>query len=88
MYKKIAFVLGVVLLPSAVFAGDGSGKSIEFAGIPVEFILFGLTLLGIALMHKHVLKVALSGLAAVLLLKIGFCSSILAIICRKNGRCC
>ncbi|MBP8249824.1 MAG: hypothetical protein KAX72_06950 [Chitinophagales bacterium] len=72
MYKKIAFVLGVVLLPSAVFAGDGSGKSIDFAGIPVEFILFGLTLLGIALMHKHVLKVALSGLAAVLLLKIGF----------------
>ena len=72
MYKKIAFVLGVLLLPLAVFAGDGSGKSIDFAGIPVEFILFGLTLLGIALMHKHVLKVALSGLAAVLLLKIGF----------------
>ena len=86
MYKKIAFVLGVVLLPSAVFAGDGSGKSIDFAGIPVEFILFGLTLLGIALMHKHVLKVALSGLPS-FCSKLDFCSSILAIICRKNGRC-
>ena len=39
------------------------------AGIPAPFILFALTLLGIALFHHHTLKVALTGLAAVLLYK-------------------
>jgi hypothetical protein len=34
-------------------------------GIPVDFILFGLTLLGVALFHRHTLPVALAGLAAI-----------------------
>ena len=34
-------------------------------GIPMDFILFALTLLGIALLHRHTLAVALTGLAAV-----------------------
>ncbi|HMT30770.1 MAG TPA: citrate transporter, partial [Bacteroidia bacterium] len=41
-------------------------------GIPVEFILFGLTLLGVALFHNHTLKVALTGLVAVLIYKEAF----------------
>ena len=32
--------------------------------IPIEFVLFGLTLVGVALFHRHVLVVALLGLAA------------------------
>ena len=32
-------------------------------GIPVDFILFALTLLGVALFHNHTLQVALTGLA-------------------------
>src|SRR6187200_2403951 len=43
-----------------------------FFGIPVEFILFGLTLLGVALFHHHTLAVALTGLAAVAVYKIAF----------------
>ena len=35
------------------------------AGIPVEFILFALTLLGVALFHHHTLAVALTGLAVI-----------------------
>jgi Na+/H+ antiporter NhaD/arsenite permease-like protein len=35
-------------------------------GIPVDFILFALTLLGVALYHHHTLKVALTGLAVIL----------------------
>ena len=31
-------------------------------GIPVDFILFALTLLGVALFHHHTLQVALIGL--------------------------
>jgi Na+/H+ antiporter NhaD/arsenite permease-like protein len=41
-------------------------------GIPVDFILFALTLLGVALFHHHTLKVALTGLAVITLYKLGF----------------
>lgn len=41
-------------------------------GIPIEFILFALTLLGVALFHHHTLRVALIGLAAVVLYKTAF----------------
>jgi len=41
-------------------------------GIPVDFILFGLTLLGVAVFHRHTLQVALIGLAAITLYKVGF----------------
>jgi Na+/H+ antiporter NhaD/arsenite permease-like protein len=41
-------------------------------GIPVDFILFALTLLGVAVFHHHTLQVALTGLAAVALYKIIF----------------
>src|SRR4051812_34459831 len=41
-------------------------------GIPVEFILFALTLLGVALFHRHTLYVALAGLAAVTVYKLAF----------------
>jgi len=38
--------------------------------MPVEFILFALTLLGVALWHRHALAVALAGLLAISLYKI------------------
>jgi Na+/H+ antiporter NhaD/arsenite permease-like protein len=41
-------------------------------GIPVDFILFGLTLLGVALFHHHTLAVALSGLIAIVGYKLAF----------------
>jgi Na+/H+ antiporter NhaD/arsenite permease-like protein len=41
-------------------------------GIPVDFILFGLTLLGVALFHHHTLPVALGGLVAIIIYKVAF----------------
>jgi Na+/H+ antiporter NhaD/arsenite permease-like protein len=41
-------------------------------GIPVDFILFGLTLVGVAIFHHRTLEVALAGLAAVVLYKLAF----------------
>jgi Na+/H+ antiporter NhaD/arsenite permease-like protein len=38
-------------------------------GIPIEFVLFGLTLLGVAVLHRHSLGVALTGLAVILIFK-------------------
>ncbi len=40
--------------------------------VPVDFILFALTLLGVALFHRYTLQVALAGLAVVTLYKLGF----------------
>jgi Na+/H+ antiporter NhaD/arsenite permease-like protein len=42
------------------------------AGIPVDFILFALTLAGVAVFHHHTLAVALTGLAVITLFKLGF----------------
>lgn len=41
-------------------------------GIPLEFLLFAATLLGVAVFHHHTLTVALTGLASILLYKLGF----------------
>ena len=40
--------------------------------IPVDFVLFGLTLVGVALFHRYVLQVALIGLAVIIVYKLGF----------------
>jgi Na+/H+ antiporter NhaD/arsenite permease-like protein len=42
------------------------------ASVPVDFILFGLTLLGVALFHHRTLQVALIGLATVTVYKLAF----------------
>jgi Na+/H+ antiporter NhaD/arsenite permease-like protein len=41
-------------------------------GIPLDFILFGLTLLGVAVLHHRTLEVALVGLATITIYKIAF----------------
>src|SRR6187431_2678458 len=40
--------------------------------VPVDFILFALTLLGVALFHRYTLQVALTGLAVIIVYKLGF----------------
>jgi len=40
------------------------------SGIPVDFLLFGATLLGVALFHHHTLRVALIGLAVITAYKV------------------
>ena len=47
-------------------------EPILLLGIPVDFILFALTLLGVALLHRHTLPVALTGLAAIVVYKVAF----------------
>lgn len=60
--------LTLALLATPAFAAAGP----NLAGIPVDFILFALTLLGVALFHNHTFYVALTGLATVSLYKIIF----------------
>ena len=61
---------GLLLLTAPAAAANGEPLSVF--GIPVDFILFALTLLGVALFHHHTLQVALTGLAAISLYKIVF----------------
>lgn len=42
------------------------------AGVPVDFILFALTLAGVALFHHHTLRVAVIGLAVITVYKLAF----------------
>jgi Na+/H+ antiporter NhaD/arsenite permease-like protein len=44
----------------------------SIAGIPIDFILFACTLAGVALFHKHVLKIAVTGLIVITLYKLLF----------------
>ena len=58
----------LLIMPVPAFAAEGPAV----LGIPVDFILFALILLGVALFHRHTLYVALTGLAAITLYKLGF----------------
>ena len=59
----------LLLAPLSAFA---AGQAHTLGGIPVDFILFGLTLLGVALFHHATLYVALTGLFTISLYKIFF----------------
>ena len=48
------------------------GAAAAALGVPIDFILFALTLAGVALFHRHTLAVALTGLAVITLYKLGF----------------
>ena len=63
------FLWVLLMLPLSAFA---AGDIPTVGGIPVEFILFALTLLGVALFHHITLYVALGGLTAISLYKIAF----------------
>jgi Na+/H+ antiporter NhaD/arsenite permease-like protein len=69
MGKRIVGLgLFLAFLPAHAFAADG----LALAGIPPDFVLFGVTLLGVALFHNRTLEVALTGLVAIVLYKLGF----------------
>ncbi len=59
-------ILATFALPA--FAASGPA----LAGIPLEFILFALTLLGVALLHNATLYVALTGMITIALYKLIF----------------
>ena len=62
-WKSVARIVahGRGLFVGALILG---GAALQF-GVPMDFVLFGLTLAGVALFHRHVLWVALIGLAVI-----------------------
>ena len=63
------YLPALLMLPTLAFA---AGDLPSVAGIPIDFILFALTLLGVALFHSATLYVALTGLVTISLYKILF----------------
>src|SRR4029453_4407857 len=51
-------------------SNPGAAGGVEIAGVPLEFVLFALTLAGVALLPRHSLRVALGGLAPVVIYKL------------------
>ncbi len=68
--RGTAWILGAMLLIAVSPASAAGGDGPALLGIPVDFILFGLTLLGVALFHHYTLQVALTGLATITLYKL------------------
>ena len=60
--RERGLFLGAIII--AIAAGS--------LGVPIDFVLFALTLSGVALFHHHTLQVALTGLAVIALYKLGF----------------
>lgn len=69
----LGLFITLLIIPVISFASGGDHAP-TIGHIRIEFILFALTLLGVALFHKHTLHVALSGLTAILLFKLIFAS--------------
>ena len=68
----VAATLTVLASPAVAAAATAAVEPIIVLGIPVDFILFALTLVGVALFHHHTLPIALAGLAAVTAYKLVF----------------
>ncbi len=67
-----AFTVAMANPALAVGPGGAAPEPLYLFGIPVDFILFALTLLGVALFHNYTLPVALTGVVVIALYKILF----------------
>ena len=66
----LALLLAISPAHAASAAPGWSPNIITLGPVPVDFILFACTLLGVALFHQHTFKVAVGGLVAVTLYKL------------------
>src|SRR5690242_5146064 len=66
----VSIALSLAVLPGTAWAAIPDGPAV--AGIPVDFVLFALTLVGVAVFHHHTLRVAVTGLAVITVYKVLF----------------
>jgi Na+/H+ antiporter NhaD/arsenite permease-like protein len=73
--QPLRFALARLFVAGALAACPGVAAAAESPavfGIPVDFILFAITLVGVAIFHHHTLRVALTGLAVIVIYKLVF----------------
>ncbi len=69
--KGILFFI-LMTVPLLASASVSAGKVPSIGPVRIEFIIFGLILLGVALLHKHTFRVAVTGLIVLLIFKFIF----------------
>ncbi len=69
-YRFLLYTIIFVFISQVITAADGKMPAIS--GIRIEFILFAVTLIGVAVFHHKTMYLALSGLAAILIAKYVF----------------
>ncbi len=69
-FKRLFLLAAVILIPICTFAAGGKVPSI--GPVRMEFIIFGLILLGVALFHKQTFWVAVIGLTILMTFKLLF----------------
>ena len=74
-FKALIIALGILMFPLLSFAQEAVSTVPSIGGIRLEFVLFALTLIGVAVFHNKTMYVALTGLAAILIFKFSFDSS-------------
>ncbi|MFZ4399534.1 MAG: hypothetical protein ACOYO1_05845 [Bacteroidales bacterium] len=72
VFFKMSLLIMGLFLPVISFAQNSNGFVPSLGGIRIEFIIFALTLLGVAVIHHKTMYVALTGLAAILIFKFIF----------------
>ncbi len=70
--KWLFTISALILIPYMAFASGGHAGGPSIGGIRIEFFLFGLTLVGVALFHHQTFYVALTGLTVIVLYKLIF----------------
>jgi Na+/H+ antiporter NhaD/arsenite permease-like protein len=73
--QRAARAVGVAVVlsaPTLALAASGAFAGPTVAGIPLEFVFFVATLLGVALFHHHTMPIAVTGAAVIALYKIVF----------------
>ncbi|MGH8665294.1 MAG: hypothetical protein ACREUX_13620, partial [Burkholderiales bacterium] len=68
--RGLALVAATLFHPGLAIAAAADGPALF--GIPVDFVLFALTLIGVGVLHHHTLAVALTGLAVITAYKLAF----------------
>ena len=69
-FKRLFMIAIILMAPVYLF---GAGRGVPSVGpVRVEFIIFGLILLGVALLHKQTFWVAVTGLTVLLIFKLIF----------------
>ena len=68
LLSGLLLVAWIVFLPSYAFGAEPHAAP-TLLGIRVEFILFSLALVGVALFHRHTMYVALTGLVCIVIFK-------------------
>ena len=72
MSRAVSRAVFTALVLSGVATPVLAGEPVMVAGIPLDFVLFALTLLGVALFHGHTLYVGLTGMATITAYKLLF----------------